>query len=130
MFAMKFTTLVTLAALVYTFFLMSQVGRERARSGLSAPAVTGDEGFERAFRAHYNTIEQLVLFIPLLWLATSVVGDMWSAAVGAFWVLGRILYSTAYMSDPKKRAPGMIMTVASTAVLALVVAWGLIQSFI
>ena len=130
MFAMKFTALVTLAALVYTFILMTRVGRERARSGLSAPAVTGDEGFERAFRAHYNTIEQLVLFIPLLWLATGVIGDIWSGVIGLVWVVGRILYSTAYMSDPKKRAPGMILTLISTGALALVVLWGIIRSFV
>ena len=130
MFAMKFTTLVTLAALVLTFVLMGRVGKERARSGLSAPAVTGDEGFERAFRAHYNTIEQIILFLPLLWLATSVIGDMWSAAIGAFWVVGRVQYSNAYIKDPKKRAPGMILSVLSTVVLALVVVWGLIKSFI
>lgn len=130
MIAMKFTALVTLASVVLIFVLIARVGRERTRSGLAAPAVTGDEAFERANRVHYNTIEQWVLFLPLLWLATAVIGDIWSAAIGALWVIGRVLYGAAYMNDPKKRGPGMMITAFSTLILALVVLWGIIRAFL
>jgi hypothetical protein len=79
MIVMKYTALVTIAALVYTFILSGLVGAARAKAGVDAPAMTGQPDFDRAFRIHMNTIEQLVLFIPILWLATSVGGDVWAA---------------------------------------------------
>ena len=91
MIAMKYTALITVLAVLITFFFSARVGKFRGQ-GVPAPATTGTPEFERAFRVHYNTIEQLVLFIPLLWLATGVLGDVcgsgsrrsldhWAAAV-------------------------------------------------
>ena len=90
MIAMKYTALVTIAAVVYTFILSGLVGAARAKTGVNAPAIAGQPDFDKAFRIHMNTVEQLVLFIPVLWLATSVVGDLWAAEIGVVWVVGRV----------------------------------------
>ena len=37
-------------------------------SGIDAPAMTGHPEFERAVRAHANTLEWLPIFLPSLWL--------------------------------------------------------------
>lgn len=129
MIAMKFTALVTLVAVVQTFFLSSRVGLARGKLGIEAPATTGKPEFDKAFRIHMNTVEQLVLFVPMLWLAASVVGDVWAAAVGSIWIVGRVVYASGYRKDVAKRAPGMLMTVFPTAVLAVITVWGIIQSF-
>ena len=130
MLEMKFTALVTLAALALTFGFSGRAGAMRPKFGIDAPATTGHPEFERANRVHYNTIEQLVLFLPLLWLATGVVGDGWAAGLGVVWLVGRLVYARAYQRDPGKRGPGMIVTVLATAALALITAWGILQAFI
>ena len=47
-----------------------RVGRMRGK--VLAPATSGDPEFEKAFRIHYNTIEQLIMFLPMLWLSEKV----------------------------------------------------------
>ena len=130
MLQMKFTALVTLATLALTFVFSGRVGAMRPKYGIAAPSTTGHPDFERANRVHYNTLEQLVLFLPLLWLATSVIGDAWAAGLGVVWILGRLVYARAYQSDPSNRTTGMLITLSATAALALSVAWGLLQTFI
>ena len=129
MITMKYTALVTVAALILTFMLSVRVGRLRARLGVDAPAMSGAPLFDRVFRIHTNTVEQLVLFVPLLWLATSVLGDPIAAGVGAVWIVGRVVYANAYATDPARRAPGMAITLVSTGVLGLATLWGILRSF-
>jgi len=130
MFAMKYTALVTVAALVQTFLLSARVGMARAKLGIDPPAMSGKPEFDKAFRIHMNTVEQLVLFVPALWLAVNVVGDVWTASVGAIWILGRLVYAGGYRRDVNKRGPGMLMTLFSTTVLTLIALWGIMQSFL
>lgn len=130
MITMKYTALITIAAAVYTFMLSGRVGGLRGELKISAPATTGHDQFERAFRVHYNTIEQFVLFVPLLWMASAVVGDLWAAAVGSVWLLGRFVYSSSYMNDPSKRTRGMLITVFPMGVLAIASLWGVVKAFI
>ena len=130
MIVYKFTALVTVIAVIYTFVLGGKVGSLRGKKNVPAPATTGDPEFERAFRIQGNTNEQFILFLPLLWLATSVVGDMWAAAAGAVWVLGRIIYANSYMADPSKRTTGMLITIAATAALAIITLYGIVMAFL
>ena len=130
MITMKYTALVTIAAVFYTFLLSGRVGLARGKTGINAPAMTGAPDFDKAFRIHMNTVEQLVLFVPVLWLAASVVGDLWAAEIGVVWIIGRLIYAAGYRKDVDKRGPGMLITLASTAVLTIVALWGVIQAFI
>lgn len=129
MIVMKFTALVTVAALALTFGFSGSVGAMRRRLGIRAPATVGHLDFEKANRVHYNTIEQLVLFIPLLWLASGVIGDIPAAGIGVVWLVGRLIYSAAYRRDPEKRAPGMLVTMLASAVLGISALWGIVQAF-
>ncbi|MGI9258092.1 MAG: MAPEG family protein [Gammaproteobacteria bacterium] len=129
MITMKYTALVTILAIVITFFFSARVGAARAKLGIDAPAMTGNPTFDRIFRVHANTVEQIVLFIPMLWIATMVVGDVWAAAIGALWVVGRLIYMSGYSVAADKRGPGMLITLGSTGILTVVSAWGVIQAF-
>ena len=73
---------VTVLAVLLGLYTMMLVGRMRGKHGVQAPAVTGAPEFERAFRVQMNTLEQSVLFLPLLWLATvyPVYRDTWPLA--------------------------------------------------
>ena len=130
MLAAKLTALVTVAALLYTFFLSFKVGSLRGPKNVPAPATTGDPEFERAFRIHSNTNEQLILFLPLLWISVSVVGDMWAALVGLIWLIGRVIYASSYMANPEKRGTGMIITLLGTTILAIISLYGIVMSFL
>ena len=112
---MEFTPLVTLLAVFLTLFLSMKVGG--MRKDVPAPATTGNEAFERANRVHLNTVEQLVLFLPSLWLALPALGDHYTAGLGAAWLVGRILYARGYMEEPAKRRNGMALTVLATLAL-------------
>jgi hypothetical protein len=81
-------------------------GRARARCGVPAPSVSGPPEFERAFRVQQNTLEQLALFLPSLWLFTFYVSPLWGALVGLVWVAGRAYYAISYLGDPERRGPG------------------------
>jgi len=125
----KLTALVTIAAILYTFVLGGRVGALRGKTGIAAPATTGDPLFERAFRVHMNTIEQLVVFLPVLWLSVQVIGDAWTGLVGVVWLAGRVFYASGYMKDPIRRGPGMLITLSATLVLIVVTLVGIVRGF-
>lgn len=111
-----------LALLVYVWATL-KVGRARAKFGVKAPAITGSEDFERVFRAHQNTVEQMVLFLPLLAVAAALWGDLYAAIYGLVWSIGRILYVEGYARAALKRGPGFYLSGALSllVLVALVV---------
>ncbi|MDZ4736792.1 MAG: MAPEG family protein [Rhodospirillaceae bacterium] len=118
--------LATLLAIVLYLCIWFRVGQMRREHGIVAPAVTGHPAFERAYRVQMNTVEQLVAFLPMLWLFAVLIDGEWAGGLGLLWVAGRIHYAVSYSRDPKTRAPGMIVSIAVTILLTLGVAWGLI----
>jgi glutathione S-transferase len=107
---MPWIEFVTLAALLEYFVFSILVGRARARYGVQAPAITGHAGFERAYRVQMNTLELLVMFLPVLWLASRYWPTVWTAAIGAVYLVGRLIYARAYVRDPAGRGLGFAMS--------------------
>ncbi len=106
MIAMPFTSLITLLILMLLAATAMNVGRARVRYGIKAPAVTGHELFERAFRIQMNTLEATVAMLPALWLYGAFVGDRGAGVAGLIWLGARIWYAIAYQSDPARRGAG------------------------
>lgn len=128
---MIWTSLVTLLTILLIWIFTARTGRARMKHGVAAPATSGSPEFERASRVHGNTIEQAVMFLPALWVAAYfTLGDQIAAAIGALWIIGRLVYSSAYLKDPKKRGPGMMITMLSTAALVLAGLYGVIGRLI
>jgi uncharacterized membrane protein YecN with MAPEG domain len=121
------TELVSLLALITYLGTMIHCGRMRVRHAIKAPAVTGHPAFERAFRIQQNTMEQLVVFLPALWLFSILVNPLVGAALGALWVVGRVIYAIGYARDPDKRGPGF--GIAGFAMIVLLVG-ALVQALI
>ena len=110
--------IVTLLALLLYFVMSARVGQARYRLGVQAPAVTGHPDFERAYRIQMNTLEWLPIFLVSLWLfALSWGDDRIAAAIGAVWVLGRILYLTGYSRAAEARGPGFGLQALAAGVL-------------
>lgn len=109
--------LVTAFALIEYLWIGFSVGQARTRFGVAAPATTGNEIFERWFRVQQNTLEQLVVFLPSLWLFGSYVNARLGALIGLVFVAGRYLYARGYVEDPEKRGRGFTIGFVATAVL-------------
>lgn len=111
--------LVTLLALLLLFVVTLNVGRARVKSGIKPPQMSGDPAFERAVRVHQNTLEQIVIFLPALWIFAAVFNPINAAILGAIWILGRILYAWGYYQAAEKRGPGFGISTLATIVLLL-----------
>ncbi|HEX3862304.1 MAG TPA: MAPEG family protein [Stellaceae bacterium] len=112
-----FPAFVLALALVLYVGVFLAVGRARLRYGIKAPAVTGAPEFERAFRVQQNTMEQLVWFIPSLWLFALYVSPLWAGLIGLVWIAGRAYYARSYYRDPDSRGPGFGIGFVSSAIL-------------
>jgi glutathione S-transferase len=107
---MAYVDIVTVLALLQFIFFGMQVGRARGKYGVHAPACTGNEIFERHFRVQQNTLEQLVVFLPGLYLFARYLSPLWAAGLGVIYLIGRQVYSTTYIKDPKTRSAGFGLT--------------------
>ena len=116
---MAYATIIAMLALIEYLYFGMQVGGARGRSGVAAPAVTGDPAFERAFRAHQNTLEQLIIFIPGLYASAYFVHELFAVAAGVVFLVGRAIYFRAYCEDAEKRGTGMLITAAGNVTLLL-----------
>ncbi len=110
-------SLVTVLALLMYFVVTINVGRARAKYGVKPPAMSGNPEFECVVRVQQNTLEQLIIFLPALWIFSLFINEIWGAAVGAVWILGRILYAWGYYQAPEKRFVGFGMASLATMVL-------------
>ncbi|MEA2756290.1 MAG: glutathione S-transferase [Aliidongia sp.] len=111
--------LITCLALFVYCWNFAKVGQSRGKYGIKAPAVTGNPDFERAFRVQQNMLEQLIIFLPALWLFCLTLSPLWGSVLGAVWVVGRVVYSVAYYDNAEKRGPGFIISLACSAILLI-----------
>jgi len=116
---MHYVAIVTVVALLQFFWFGWQVGVARGKYNIAAPATSGNEMFERVFRVHMNTLEQLVVFLPALWIFASFVSSLWAAILGAIFIVGRAIYAVTYVKDPKKRSAGFALTALPELVLLI-----------
>jgi glutathione S-transferase len=116
---MDLVAIVTALAVIEYMVLGARVGQARLRYGIEAPAISGHPIFERHFRIHQNTLEQLVGFLPALWLFATYVHAPLAAALGLVFIVARAIYAAGYLVDPKKRAPGAVLGMLASAVLLL-----------
>jgi glutathione S-transferase len=123
---------VTILALLQFVVFGVLVGRARGLYGVHAPAVTGHDVFERYFRVQMNTLEQLVLLLPALWIAAvyAFLAYYWLALIGALYLIGRTLYQRGYVADPKKRSLGYALSAMPVLVLIVIDLIGVIIRWI
>jgi len=122
---------VAVLAVLFIFYTGLNVAQMRGKHKVEAPAVTGPLEFESAYRVQMNTLEQAVLFFPLLYVATAYFNTLaWlPAAFGLVWIIGRFVYLQGYMRAPNQRGTGFLITVLATFGLLVLSVWGLVQSW-
>jgi glutathione S-transferase len=124
----SWVALVTLLSLLVYFWMGLRVAGARRKTGIHAPAMSGDPLLDRNVRVQANTLEWLPIFLPSLWLFAIYWDDRIAAALGAVWIAGRILYALGYVADPTKRAAGFGTQFAAAAVLLLGAMAGIVMS--
>ena len=116
---MELLAIISMLALIEYIVFGALTGYARGKYGVDAPKTTGHEMFERHFRIHYNTLEQLVVFLPSLWVFGYFVGQLWAAALGVIYLIGRIVYAVLYVREPARRGPGVMLSMLPCWVLVL-----------
>ena len=116
---MPWIVLVAVFALLQFSVFGALVGRARGRYGVHAPATTGHEMFERYYRVQYNTLEQIVVFLPALFLSAGYGfgGDWMSAALGAVYLIAPAFDLPSEVRDPNSRGLGFGLTVIPVEML-------------
>lgn len=127
---MELVAIVIGIALLEYFYFTMRCGSMRGKSNVPAPTMTGPPEFERAVRVQYNTMEQLVIFVPSIVLFGHYVSAPIGAGLGLVFVLGRFLYARGYWQDPAKRGPGFGLTILSNSVLLLGGLVGAVMSYV
>jgi len=110
---------VTIVILIEYFTFSILVARARMKSGIQPPAVAGNPEFERYFRIHQNTLEQLVVTLPALWIFGYYVHAWIGAALGLLFVVGRVVYCLGYAESAEKRTKGFIIGQLAQTILLL-----------
>lgn len=116
---MELVAIVIALAVIEYFAFAILVGRARGKYEISAPAITGHPVFERYYRVHQNTLEQLMIFIPAIVIYGTYGNPTYAAGLGVFFLIGRILYLRGYVADPAKRGLGMMIGFLPTAFMLI-----------
>ena len=116
---MAYVDIVTALAVLQFIVFGFRVGKARGRYGVKAPAITGNETFERYFRVQQNTLEQLIAFLPGLYLFSRYLNPLVAAALGVIYLIGREVYAATYVKEPSKREIGYALTILPTVILVL-----------
>ncbi len=121
------TALVTLLFCLLMLGTGIHVGRARGLYGIKAPAITGHELFERAYRIQMNTLETAAITLPAMWVNAMFGSDRAAAAWGTAWVLARVWYAMAYQRNPAKRSAAFATSLALFAAMWISGAWGIVR---
>lgn len=126
--SLLWVALVTLLFILMYIFVVQRVGMMRGRHKIPAPQMTGHPDLEIALRVQANTLEQMVPFMVLLWLAALTWNALMAAILGLIFLLARISYAIGYYRDPAKRMPGFILGMLTMAVLWFGTLFGILRS--
>lgn len=127
---MAYVNIVTTLAVLQFIVFGIKVGSARGRFGVKAPAIVGNEIFERYFRVQQNTLEQLVAFLPGIYLFSHFWNPLWAAGLGVVYLIGREMYAMGYVKDPAKRGAGFGVSAIPVMVLLVGALIGAIRAAI
>jgi len=127
---MTYVELVMLLALLEFLLFALAVGRARTRYRVPAPATGGHEVFERYFRAHMNTLEQLVVFLPSIWLFAHYINAWIAVTLGALFIIGRGLYFRGYVQSAAARHAGFTLSAIPNVALLIGALIGVIRAIV
>ncbi len=111
---MALMCLMTLLMLLIYMWTGMLVAKARSKFAVEAPATQGSDDFNRVYRAHVNTLEQLTLALPAFWIFNLFQAARWAALLMGIWCIGRVIYVLSYSKAAEKRGPGFGITYMPT----------------
>ena len=126
---MEALAIVTSLALMQAVYFALQVGGARQKHGVSAPKSSGSDEFERHNRVHLNTLEQLIVLLPAMWMFGYFINPQWAAGLGLGFILSRLMYRRAYLKDPASRGKAFGAGFVIQAILILGSVVGAVMSW-
>ena len=124
---MNYIDLIAALAIVQLIFFSVLVGRARGVYGVKAPAVSGHEMFERAYRVQMNTLELLVAFLPTLYIAAKYWPQVYVASAGVIYLVGRLIYWRSYVTAPASRGIGFMLSMVPILALLFAALIGIVR---
>ncbi len=124
---MQLPAIITVLAVVMTIALAIRVSVLRGKYKIDPPATTGNPALERAVRIHANTVEAMVVLLPMLWLGAMLYSETIAFWLGIGWLIGRVVYAIGFTIDAKKRIPGFAIAAACGVGLLIITILGLLQ---
>ena len=101
MIVFPFAALVSLVSVLLMLGTSIHVGRARMQYQVKAPATTGHEMFERAYRIQVNTIESFLMMFPSLWIYAVFTDDLGAGVMARFgWWAAWCMASTTKKTPP------------------------------
>lgn len=108
---MEIIAIVSLLIFIQYTWFSTQVGLAHGKTKIPAPKMTGDIYLEKRVRIQGNTLEQMITFVPAMWMFATYVRVDVAAVLGVAFIVGRQLFAWGYMKDEAtKRAPGFLIT--------------------
>jgi uncharacterized membrane protein YecN with MAPEG domain len=104
------TILISLLALLQTFGLDVYISLNKFKRGVQDPEIVNDETFKKVYKIYNNTVSDLILFLPLLWMFSSLESDNMAGLLGIIWLFGRFHYDFAFFKNPSSRTISMATT--------------------
>eukprot|EP00048_Salpingoeca_helianthica_P015543 m.227317 g.227317 ORF g.227317 m.227317 type:complete len:188 (+) comp17186_c0_seq1:13-576(+) len=86
----------------YILFDVFSAGLARQRYKVPFPRMDGPAPFHRAQRAQANQVEQMPIFLSLMWASAVCVNGPLAGVVGLVWVALRISYAHTYRKTAKR----------------------------
>ena len=118
--------LITILSSLLTFYLAFNVWMTRQKNKASAYGATKNKDVLIANRVHMNQVENMVVYLPILWVAGIFGPIILVVIVGTVWFISRVVYSMVYLKNPEKRAPAFITGVACIALTTLLALYGMV----
>uniref|UniRef100_UPI00398E87C1 leukotriene C4 synthase n=1 Tax=Pristiophorus japonicus TaxID=55135 RepID=UPI00398E87C1 len=95
--------LITILGVLEQAYFSFQVILARRRFHISPPAVTGNENFERVYRAQVNSSEYFPMFLSVFWIAGVFFSEILAVCVGALYLYSRYKYFKGYSESALNR---------------------------
>lgn len=127
---MPYVELIAALAVMQFLIFGYMTGRARGRAGLKAPAMTGDESFERMYRVQMNTLECMVAFLPMLFMTAIYWPEIIATVLGLIYIIGRTIYAFAYLRNPASRQLGFILSMAPITILLILSLVGILMTLL
>ncbi|GCC36454.1 leukotriene C4 synthase [Chiloscyllium punctatum] len=108
---------ITILGVLQQAYFSLQVIYARRRFHISPPAVSGNEDFERVYRAHLNSSEYFPMFLSTLWIAGVFFSQALAFCIGVLYLYGRHKYFKGYSESALKRLRPMYFSAAMLWVL-------------